>query len=253
MGEGGLEVPLPELGEGFRVRVPDLVLNLVGYSLPIMLVSRVAASGLSVLGWLALAGQLPAIAQFRVDRPDFFEDGQRQFEQEIRQLEQQQQPKTLPTLTVDTGAWRWSRVVLRDGGCAVWLPAGPLAQESETVETPEGAIHFDAIASHPPNARFVIAASEPLDPALLAAPDALLTRARDRLLARAANFELSGSRDITFKGYAGRDFMLASDTEQLTFRLLLANDRLYVLAASQDRAGANLEAIATFFGSFELL
>jgi len=214
-------------------------------------VTRLASGALLGLAIL-LSASLPARAQFRTDRPDFFEDGQRQFEQEIRRLERPQ-PETPPTLTVNTGRWSWSRVILREAGCAVWLPEGAIAQEAEMVETPYGNIEFAAIASHPPGARFVIAASEPLPQELLANPDDLLAQVRDRLLARAASFTLAGSREVSFNGYAARDFMLDSPTEKLTFRLLLANNRLYVLAASQERAGATLEAIAAYFGSFELL
>ncbi|NJL02933.1 MAG: hypothetical protein HC910_21075 [Spirulinaceae cyanobacterium SM2_1_0] len=213
---------------------------------------RCTALAIALLTVMALP-LAPAHAQFRVDRPDFFEDGQRQFEQEIRRLEQQQSPSTAPTLTVETGEWRWSRVVLRDAGCAVWLPEGPLSQESESVATPWGEIGFTAIASHPPGARFIIAASEPLPAEILANPEDFLAQVRDRLLERAASFSLAGSREVDFKSYPARDFILNSASEQLTFRLLLANGRLYVLAASQPTEGVNLDAISAYFSSFELL
>jgi hypothetical protein len=78
-----------------------------------------------------------AIAQFGRERPDFFEQGQRQFEQEIQRLEQQQ-PETTPILTVESSDTQWSPVVMREGGFVVWMPQGTLAQVQRTVDTLQG-------------------------------------------------------------------------------------------------------------------
>ncbi len=211
-----------------------------------------ARGAIALLGLLLGLPPGAAWAQFRIDRPNFFEDGQQQFEQEIRRLEQQR-PNIPPTLTLEAGEGRWSRVVLRAAGCAVWLPEGTLAQETETLATPFGELNFTVIASHPPGSRFVIAASEPLPSPGRANPEQLLAQVRDRVLSRAPYFTLAGQREVVFKSYQARDFMLHSEEETLTFRLLLAQDRLYVLAVRQGREAAALEAIAAYFGSFELL
>lgn len=49
------------------------------------------------------------------DRPDFFEEGNAQFEEEIRRFEQEE---SVPdsSLTIDDAALSWSRVVIKAAG-----------------------------------------------------------------------------------------------------------------------------------------
>ena len=93
------------------------------------------------------------------DRPDFFEEGNRQFEEEIRRFDQGQ---TVPesSLKVDETALPWSRVVIKEGGFTVMMPSGAITHEVEKVEAPKGDINFDIIATHPTSSRYVIAYSE---------------------------------------------------------------------------------------------
>lgn len=110
----------------------------------------------------SLIATAPGIAGL-FDRPDFFEQGQEQFEEEIRRLEQQQ---SIPnaSLTVDETAIPWSRVLVKEVGFTVMMPSGAITEEKETIEAPKGELNFDIIATHPSSSRYVVAYSEEVTP-----------------------------------------------------------------------------------------
>lgn len=205
---------------------------------------------IATTAWLTMSSE-PVSAQFRPDRPDFFEQGQRQLEEEIQRLEQQQ-PDTTPTLTVESSQTQWSPVLVREGGFAVWMPRGVVAQNTRTVETSNGEIDFQVLSSTASLGRFVVAFSEDLD----VSPDdpqAVLERVQDRISGWQTGFGLQGERDVSVEGNPGKDFTLTNSEETIFFRVVLMNERLYVLAVSQSNELASVETKTAFFNSFQQL
>ena len=203
-----------------------------------------------ILTILCLGFPLSARAQFRPDRPDFFEEGRDRFEQE---LERFQKPDSVPTLDIDIQSSQWSAVFLRKGEAVVWMPQGVVTHETKTVENVRGDIEFDVISSRSSLGEFVIAFSDSVD--YVADTDAgeLLVRVRNHIVGEQTGFGAVGDRNIVFKEYPGRDFTLKNEQEVIAFRVLWVQSRLYVMAVSQSADSQSQEAIATFFKSFQLL
>ena len=186
------------------------------------------------------------------DRPDFFERGRREFEQEIRRFEQGN-TVTSPSLSIDEAALPWSRVVIDSAGFTAMLPPGALTNEVETVEAPKGDINFDIIASHPSSSRYVIAYSEEVTPERVANSQEVLEKSRDYIIDNKIGLSKVADDDITFKNYPGKEFKLQNKDETIVFRLLLVEQRLYILAVSQHSDAISEKSIETFFDSFELI
>ena len=194
----------------------------------------------------------PSVSAGLFDRPDFFERGDEEFEREIRQFEEGQ---AVPdsSLTIDEAnrnGLLWSRLVVRGGGFTIAIPQGTISEETKIVETPQEQIEFKIVASHPPSSRFVAAYSEELDTKKTLDPDSLLTRARDRIIENNAGFTTNTNVDLTFDNYPGKEFTLENESERITFRLLLIEQRLYVLAVNQPKDTISAESVAIFFDSF---
>jgi hypothetical protein len=79
------------------------------------------------IGTIALPGQ----TQLPPNRPTFFEEGYRQMEQEIQQLEQRPTQPQQGLLTIETDELRWQQFLSRDGGFSVWIPAGISTTETK--------------------------------------------------------------------------------------------------------------------------
>jgi hypothetical protein len=186
------------------------------------------------------------------DRPDFFEQGQDQFEEEIRRLEHEQST-TNSSLTVDETAIPWSRVVIKEGGFTVMMPSGTITKETETIEAPKGDLNFEIIATHPSSSRYVIAYSEEVTPARVKNTQEVLERSRDYIIDNKAGFTKTADDDIFFENYPGKQFQLQNPEETIVFRLLLVERRLYVLAVSQKNDAISAKSIDTFFASFQLI
>ena len=186
------------------------------------------------------------------DRPDFFEKGQRQFEQEIRRFEQGENVPN-PSLNVDEAALPWSRVVVEEGGFTVLMPPGATTKEVETVEAPKGDIDFDIIATHPSSSRYVIAYSEEVTPERFENTQEVLERSRDYIIENRVGLTKIADDDITFENYPGKQFQLQNKEETIVYRLLIVEQRLYVLAVSQQNEAISAKSIDVFFGSFKLI
>lgn len=186
------------------------------------------------------------------DRPDFFEQGRDQFEEEIRKFEQEQ---SVPdsNLKIDDTALPWSRVVIEAAGFTAMVPSGAITHEVETVEAPKGNINFDIIATHPSSSRYVIAYSEAVTTERFANTQEVLERSRDYIIDNEIGLIKVADDDITFENYPGKEFKLQNKDETIIFRLLLVGQRLYILAVSQESDGISQELVDTFFASFQLI
>lgn len=200
--------------------------------------------GLSVL---ALA---PAAAQLRPQRPDFFERGQEQIEQEINSLIQGQ-PGSLPILQIEQSRAQWFPMLLREGGGTVLMPLGAVSQAVQRVSSVDGDIDFNVISSTSSLGRFVVAFSDSVASFGQADPNELLERVQRRIIGDQTGFGARGDRTITFKGNPGREFVLSNQEEIISFRVLVVRDRLYVLAVSQPANSPHNVVIPTFFISFQ--
>ena len=186
------------------------------------------------------------------ERPDFFERGDEEFEKEIRQFEAGQ---AVPdsSLTIDEAnrnGLLWSRLVLRGGGFTIAIPQGTISEETKIVKTSQAEIEFKIVASHPKSSRFVAAYSEELDTQITSDPDSLLASARDRIIENNAGFSTNTDVDLIFENHTGKEFTLENESERITFRLLLIEQRLYVLAVNQPKDTISAESVAIFFDSF---
>ncbi len=209
------------------------------------------SSWLNISIALTLITTAPAIAGL-FDRPDFFEQGQEQFEEEIRRLEQGQ---SIPdsSVTIDETAIPWSRVVIKEGGFTIMMPSGTITKETETIEAPQGNLNFEIIATHPSSSRYVIAYSEEVTPERVKNTREVLERSRDYIINNKAGFTKTADDDIFFENYPGKQFQLQNPEETIVFRLLLVERRLYVLAVSQKNHAISANSIDTFFASFKLI
>ena len=66
-------------------------------------------------------------------------------------------------------------------------------------------------------------------------------------------FTKTAEDNIVFKDFPGKDFTLKNQGETIMFRLLWVNQRLYVLAVSQEKQEVSQEMVTKFFDSFEIL
>ena len=187
------------------------------------------------------------------NRPDFFEQGRKQFEQEIRQLQTQQSVPDSP-LTVNLKSLSWLRLIFREEGFTMMMPPGAITQETEMVKTPKREIKFDLIASHPPDSRFVIAYSEQVSFDTPTETSEIFDWSRDYIMRNIdGEFTKTTEKDIVFSNYSGREFILQNQAEMIVFRLLWINQRLYVLGVSQEKQKISKENVTKFFDSFEIL
>lgn len=186
------------------------------------------------------------------DRPDFFKQGHDQFEEEINRFEQ---GETVPdsSLEIDDTTLPWSRVLIRKAGFTAMMPPGAITHEVETVESPNGDINFDLIASHPSSSRYLIAYSEEVTSERVENPQEVLKRSRDYIIGNKIGLNKIADDDITFENYPGIQFQLQNDQETIVYRLILVEQRLFVLAVNQQNDRLSEDLIATFFESFKLL
>ncbi|MDJ0594944.1 MAG: hypothetical protein QNJ72_34030 [Pleurocapsa sp. MO_226.B13] len=206
---------------------------------------------IQILLTLSCMATTPVIAGL-FDRPDFFEEGREQFDEEIRRFEEEQ---SVPdsSLKIDDTALSWSRVVIKAAGFTAMIPSGAITHEVETVEAPKGDINFDIIATHPSSSRYVIAYSEEVTPERVDNPQEVLERSRDYIIENRVGLEKIADEDITFEDYPGKQFQLQNEDETIVFRLILVEQRLYVLAVNQKNDAISPKSIDTFLSSFELI
>lgn len=184
------------------------------------------------------------------DRPDFFEKGYEQFEEEVRRFER---GESVPNPNLNTESLPWSRIINQTSGFTLKVPPGNITQETEIVEASEGDIQFDIIASHPSASRYVIAYSEEVNPERFQDSNTVLTKATNSIAENNVGLEKITEKDITFASHPRKEFQLKNQDEVIFFRLILVEKRLYVLAINQQNNIISEELVEQFFNSFELI
>ncbi|MGK7910034.1 MAG: hypothetical protein AB4050_00915 [Synechococcus sp.] len=214
-----------------------------------------AIVSLAVLPGIAIA-QIPppGIENGLFDRPDFFEDGLEQMEDEIRQLEGQGADRSPPaTLTVQDDLLQWQPTVVPDAGLGVLMPQGITTEETELLDTGGVELAFSVLASQVASARYLVAHSSLSDSQQQVDAEDLLAKVRDSIVAR-TNFELEGDRPISLENrYPGREFSMVGNGEQLTFRTYAIGNQLVVMAGGQPEVQQDSQAVETFLDSLQLL
>jgi hypothetical protein len=132
------------------------------------------------------------------------------------------------------------------------MPQGIISQETQTVTTSDGEVNFEVLATNSQLGRFVVAFSEELD-ADLGDPEAVLDRVQQRISGWQSGFGLLNRQSLTINGYPTRDFTLRNAEETITYRILLVENRLYVLAVNQPTDTATMDIPVIFFSSFQIL
>ncbi len=185
---------------------------------------------------------------FLDNRPDFFDKGRLQMEQEIKQLEQQ---NPQPILTIESGQRQWQNIIFQEGGLSILIPAGTMTEETEIIETEKGKIKFKVFATHPASARFVVAYSELLTSQQLAKNQNILPNFQKKII-DVTGFELSSDRSYNLGDIPGREFILKNDVETITFIIYLVGQRLYIIGASEtEKDNQIVGAVVTFIDSFK--
>lgn len=200
-------------------------------------------------GAIALYSQSPLLAQFRPDRPNFFDDGLQQLNEQIRRV--QQHPPD-PVLILEPPATQWQPIVYPAAGFSIWMPPGVFSQETKVLPTPNGKVNFQVSATNTETARYLVAYTEPLTREQLNNPETLFTAVRDRVMAQ-TDFRITRDRPLTVPNAQVRELTLSNATETTTLRLYLTRQRLYVLSASQKTQANPSNTAVLFFKSFQLL
>jgi hypothetical protein len=198
----------------------------------------------------------PILAQSRIDRPSFFQDGEEFIEREIQKLEQQQSSQEgnnppMP-LTIDNRELRWQKFIFREGEFSVWMPEGMQSEETVVLDTTAGEMAFKAFATHPKTYRFLAAYSDKINASAIQNPETFLASVRDSIVAK-TNFQLTSDRAISWKQYSGKQLSLQGEEETITYRVYLIGQRVYLLAVGQKNTEKVSQEAINFFDSFRLL
>ncbi|MEB3279977.1 MAG: hypothetical protein VKK42_13770 [Lyngbya sp.] len=191
-----------------------------------------------------------ADAQLQPNRPTFFEDGYRQLNQEIQQLERQSSNSN-PLLTVETGELKWQRMISQEGGFSLWIPAGIHTDEVRSVPILEDTIAFEVVSTNQPDSRFVVAYSQVLKSADLSNANQVFEQILDYIIAD-TNFKLMSNSSPNQQQYPGHSVILTSQNEKIYLQLYLINNRVYVLGVNQKNASDLSEFSRRFFESFQI-
>lgn len=210
-----------------------------------------------LIGALIITGGTMAPSQAQPNlrtRPDFFEQGQKQFEDMITDVQKQQSERGyVSPLTIQSGGFAWTNVILKEANCSVVMPQGVVSSETKIIPTALGDIKFSILASMPPGTRFIVAYSEPLPAAMQQSPTQVLNQVQQRIAGNRQQFQLSQPKAITVQGNPGRSFLLTDGKETINFQLILAQERLYVMAVNDRADKVSDTVVQAFFNSFQLL
>ncbi|NEP08613.1 MAG: hypothetical protein F6K34_29965, partial [Okeania sp. SIO4D6] len=134
----------------------------------------------------------------------------------------------------------------------IWMPTGGMTAEKEIIETENGNINFKVFASHPESARFVVAYSDVLNSKQLADKQDILVRVQHKII-DVTDFKLSRNDSYNSERFSVREFVLANNVETITFRVYLAERRLYMIGASEIETENEIPgAVEKFLDSFKL-
>ncbi len=202
----------------------------------------------AVFGLICLSWTDRAIAQYRTDRPTFYQDGQQQLEREINRLNQKK-PDNL--LTIDSETIPWQEFKFKPGNFAILMPNTPIDQQ-DVLTTTEGTLALKGFSTQTNSLWFMGAYSDYPSTANLSNSEVVLANVRDRLVDK-LGVKLVRDSAITLGDYPGKELKLQSLTEQIILRLFLVKQRLYIIGVNQKNNVDRSEDIAKFLASFRLI
>ena len=189
-----------------------------------------------------------AIAQrSRPNEPTFFEEGDRQLERAIEQL-QRSQPA--PVLTIDASLQQWQPISSRAGGFSVWAPIGVLSDATESIalDGPNAPpLGFRVLSIQTAIGKFVVAYADAPE----SETDRLLDAVTQAVIDR-TSFAVKTAQPIAVDGATGRAITLMGQDGSISAYLLRGADRLYLVGVRQTNGSTAREAVDRFLKSFRL-
>lgn len=231
---------------GLGVSVPAIAKTQLSAGIPANLRSTLQRHHIRSIQYRQLE---QVVAQFGRGLPDFFEQGDRQFEREVDRLNQ---PQTDPNLTIQSTGEQWRPIVSDAGKFSIWLPPGVMSEETKTLQIANQPVTFNVLASQAEGSRFVAAYADL--PANQSWSDQVIFTAIQNGVAAQTKFKVVSEQAITLDQWTGQEWQMSQANETITYRVYRVQQRVYLLAAKQPGATANPPAQAdTFFRSFKLL
>ncbi len=146
----------------------------------------------------------------------------------------------------------WQFILFKQGGVSFWMPPGILTQDKVLLETMLGDISFRTLTSHTEDNYYIAAYAEGLTDKQIENADVLLQAIRDKVTPD-NEFKLIRQREITLDKYPGQELSLENEEERITFRVFLANNRLYALGVRYPKSTTDNRSTRTFLNALELL
>jgi hypothetical protein len=203
---------------------------------------------LILLGLIALnlLNPLKTLAQMR-DRNDFFRQGDRQLEEEIRRIQQQQ--SDTPLLTIKNNQENWQTVLLEEVGFSIWMPLGTLRRDLVEIPTDVGNLNFEIVASSQQNPRCFVGYSQEVADLTETSTELVFQQIID-VLKTQKEVELISDNRIKLDESEVREITLKDPYEKIIMRIYLINQRFYILGVGYDENEDFSATITTFFDSF---
>lgn len=196
----------------------------------------------------AWASLMPASAQYRPDRPDFYDEGRRQLNREIERLNDKK-PDHL--LSIDETAFQWQEFTLSDGKFKIQFPGVPETR-SESLSSQADSLEFQGLVLNLMTVSFVAGtlnypiSNVPVDPETVLAD--VQAQLLEDLQAQAVE-----ERSITLETYPGKELKVNQADETLIFRIYWVDQRLYLLGTRHQSQTNEPEAISQFLNSFQMI
>ncbi|MDY7021406.1 MAG: hypothetical protein SWJ54_08590, partial [Cyanobacteriota bacterium] len=146
---------------------------------------------------------------------------------------------------------KWQRMISREGGFSLWIPAGIYTDEIKSVPITDVTLKFQVLSTNQPNSRFIVAYSNMLPLTALTNFDQLFEKIVSYIIAK-TDFRVTRDSLKKSKDYPGYSVILASPDETIYLQLYLANNRAFILGVNQKSASDLSQVSQRFFESFKV-
>lgn len=200
--------------------------------------------GLGLIGGGAIALSLASetVGQ-RLNDPDFFEQGRDRLETEIDRLNHPK-PGSILRSRPDS---IWLVVTSAPGQFRVAVPSPVTPQDPITLALPSGTLTAQgAIATHD-QTEYVVAFADYATPT--ATPAQRLTELRDYMV-QDTDWAIAQDQSMPLGAFPGRQFVLFSPQQMITYRFYLVGTRLYILGVLHAPERDRTAETERFFSSF---
>ncbi|MGB5596827.1 MAG: hypothetical protein WBM62_22755 [Crocosphaera sp.] len=202
------------------------------------------AYSLSINSSIEIAQQTPNIGR---EVRSFFETGRLTSED---RLLFQNPPDGIIPVREQSNSWQF--ILFKQGGVSFWMPPGILTEEKVLLETTLGDISFRSLASHTEEGYYIAAYAQGLTDKQIENANVLLQAIRNKVTPD-NEFKLIRQREIKLDKYPGQELSFENEEERITFRVFLANNRLYALGVRYPKSTTDNRSTRTFLNALELL